>query len=81
MIESASWLFPPLSLVLSGKTNYNLYRVILAGIALKLEKVGPTFSGFNPCPSSPSVAADDRKHRYFWNSIGVKIRFYKDNRL
>ena len=24
--------------------------VIFAGMALKLEKVGPTFSSFNPCP-------------------------------
>ena len=43
----------PLYLVLSGKTNYNFYPVILAGIALK--------PGFNPCPSSPSVGTDDRK--------------------
>ena len=61
MIESAWWLFPPLSLVLSGKTNYNLYWVILAGIALK--------PGFNPCPSSPSVATDDRKQFQCLNII------------
>ena len=27
--------------------------VTFAGMALKLEKVGPTFSGFDPCPSYP----------------------------
>ena len=30
-------------------------------IASKLEKIGPDFSSFNPFPSSPSVATDDRK--------------------
>ena len=32
--------------------------VILVGIALKLEIVGPTFSSFNLCPS---IAIGDRK--------------------
>ena len=35
--------------------------VLLLGMALKLEKVGATFSSFNPFPSLPSVATDDRK--------------------
>ena len=30
--------------------------VISAGIALKLEKVGPVFSSFNPCPPIPCNA-------------------------
>ena len=30
-------------------------------VALKLEKVGPIFFKFHPCPSLPSVAVDDRK--------------------
>ena len=32
-----------------------------ACVALKLEKVGPFFSRFNPYSSLPSVATDDRK--------------------
>ena len=40
-----------------------LWRVLwwFLGRALKLEKVGPTFSSFNPRPSLPSVATDGRK--------------------
>ena len=30
-------------------------------IASILEKVGPVFPRFNPCPSLPSVTTDDRK--------------------
>jgi len=39
--------------ILSENTNhYNCYRdFFFAGITLKLEKVGPIFSSFNPCPS------------------------------
>ena len=44
----------------SGCMNRNL-EIILAGIAFKLENVGPIFSSFNPCPSSASVETDDRK--------------------
>ena len=29
--------------------------MIFAGIALKLEKLSPAFSRFNPCPSLPSL--------------------------
>ena len=39
------------------QTNWRFF----AGIALKLEKVGPTFTSFIPCPSLPFVATDDRK--------------------
>lgn len=38
-----------------------MFLVSFAGTALELEKVGPTFSTFNPCPSLPFVAPDDRK--------------------
>ena len=31
-----------------------------SGIALKLEKVGPTFLSSNPCPSLQFFATDDR---------------------
>ena len=46
----------------SGGINYNNFLLIFAGMASKLEKVGPTFSSFNPCQSLPSVAKDERKH-------------------
>ena len=45
-----------------------MFLVSFAGIALKLEKVGPTFSTFNPCSSLPSVASDDRK-QFRWTII------------
>ena len=35
----------------SESTKHDLFLVIFAGIASKLEKVGSTFSTFNPCPS------------------------------
>jgi len=37
------------------------FLVILKSIASELEKIGPIFSSFNPFPSLPSVATDDRK--------------------
>ena len=37
------------------------FLLIFAGIALKLENVGPTFSSFNPHTSLPFVETDDRK--------------------
>ena len=48
---------------------------------LKQKKIGPTFSSFNPCLSSVSLATDDEEtvstpkyslpklNHYFWNSI------------
>jgi len=38
-----------------------IFVVIFKNIASKLEKIGPIFSSFNPFPSLPSVATDDRK--------------------
>jgi len=38
-----------------------LFVVIFKNRASKLEKIGPIFSSFNPFPSLPSVATDDRK--------------------
>ena len=40
---------------------HNFFLVTVAGIALKVEKVGHTFSSSNQCPSLPSVVTDDRK--------------------
>ena len=37
------------------------FLVGFARIAFNLEKVGPTFSSLNGCPSLPSAATDDRK--------------------
>ena len=44
-----------------GCMNNRNLEIILAGIAFKLENVGPIFSSFNQCPSSASVETDDRK--------------------
>ena len=38
-----------------------------ADVALKIEKVDPTFSIFNQCPSLPSVATDDREQFQWFN--------------
>ena len=51
---------------ISNKLHYGAltiitFWVIFAGIGLKLEKVGQTFSSSNQCPPLPSVATDDRK--------------------
>ena len=35
--------------------------VIFEDIASELEKIGPSYSSFNPFPSLPSVATEDRK--------------------
>jgi len=69
----------------SDITNQINFLVTFAGIALKLEDVGPIF---NPCPFLPSVATDDRKQfqclniilenttkPLFRNSIDAKKRF------
>ena len=42
----------------SGST---LFGASFAGIALKLENTGSTFSSFDPCPPIPSLARGDRK--------------------
>jgi len=46
----------------SGSTNNNdFFLVIFAGVALNLEKAGPTFSSLNLYQSLPSVATNNRK--------------------
>ena len=75
------WLFPH-----NTVTFYEYFWC--SRFTVKLEKVGPTSSIFNPCPSLPSVATDDRKQfqwvnivlnnktgPFFWNSVDVKKRF------
>jgi len=44
------------------------FLVIFEDIASKLEKIGPIFSSFNPSPSLPSVATEDRK-QFQWRKI------------
>ena len=34
---------------------------------MKLEKVGPTFSSFNPCPFLPSFETDDKEQFQYLN--------------
>ena len=53
---------------ISNKFHQEVLTIIMffrvfAGMGLKLEKVGPTFSSFNSCPSLPSVATDHRKRK------------------
>ena len=50
-------------------SNHNIFFMTFPGRALKLEKVGPTFSRFNPCPSLQSVATDDRKQFQYLNKV------------
>ena len=45
------------------------FLVFLVEIASKLEKVCLTFSSFNPFPSLPSVAKNDRKQRKCHNLV------------
>ena len=65
-----------------------IFLVIFEDIASKLEKIGPIFSSFNPFPSLPSVATDDRKQfqcrkivlnnkarPLIWSSIDAKTLF------
>ena len=42
-----------------GALTVIILLVIFVDIALKLDKIEPTFSSLNPCPSLPSVATDD----------------------
>ena len=37
----------------------------MVGVSLKLEKVGPIFSTFNPCSPFLSIATGDRKQVQF----------------
>ena len=71
---------------LSGRGNHNILGVSFEGITSKRERIGPIFSSFNPFPSMPSVATDDRKQfqcrniltkldQYFWNSTDTKTPF------
>ena len=43
---------------------------VFPGIALKFECVGPIFTSFNPCQSSPSVARDDKKQ---FQSLNIEL--------
>ena len=46
-----------------------IFLVIFKNIASKLENNGPVFSSFSPFPSLPSVATNERKPLYIWNSV------------
>ena len=49
-------------------TSNNFFGDIL-GITIKLENAGSTFSTFNPSPSLPSAAKDDRRHFQLVNIV------------
>ena len=55
------------------KYNHNNFLVSLAGIAYKLDKVGPTFSSFNHFSSLLSVATDDRKQFHCLNRVRLEL--------
>jgi len=44
-----------------GELTMRMFLVSFENKASKLEKIGPMFSSFNPFPSLPSIATDDRK--------------------
>jgi len=44
-----------------GELTIRIFPVIFENVALKLEKIGPISSSFNPFPSFPSVTTNDRK--------------------
>ena len=44
-----------------GELTIIIILVIFEDMASKLEEIGPIFSRFNPFPSLPSAATDDRK--------------------
>ena len=46
--------------------------MILTGIALKHEKVGPTFSSLNPWPFLLFIATDDREKFHCLNVVSNK---------
>ena len=50
-------------------TRNNFFWYFCVEITLNLEKVGPTFSSFNPCPSFPSVVTNDIKQNKRHNIV------------
>ena len=44
-----------------GEPTIIRFLEIFENTGSKLEKIGPIFSSFNPFPSLPSVATDDKK--------------------
>ena len=54
---------------ISNKFQQGTLTILIARNAFKLEKVGPAFSLFNPFPSLPPVATDDREQFQFLNIV------------
>ena len=52
---------------------------ISAVMGLKIEKVGPSFSSFNPCPSLSFIATGDRKQSRCLNK--VLLHFFKNMQI
>ena len=53
-----------------GELTITIFWVIFENIASKLEKIGPILASFNPFPSLPSVATDDRKQFQYRKIVG-----------
>ena len=52
-----------------GAQTMILFGAISALMGLKIEKVGPSSSSFNPCPSLSSIATGDRKQSQCLNKV------------
>ena len=50
---------------ISNEFYQEVFTIFFGKTASKLEQIGPIFSSFNPFPSLPSVATDDRKQFQF----------------
>ena len=50
-----------MNVISAGKLTTIIILMMLEDMASKREYIGPIFSTFNPFPSLPSVATDDRK--------------------
>ena len=57
----------------SGRsTKQNYFLMIFVSISLKFKKSWPNFSNFNPYPSLPSVATNNRKQSRCLNIVRLR---------
>ena len=62
-----------------GAQTIIFFDDISAVMGLKIEKVGPSFSSFNPCPSLSFIATGDRKPSQSLNK--VLLHFFKNMQI
>ena len=59
--------------ILPGNNNHHNFVVNFTGIiALRLKKLAQLFSSFNPFPSLPPIATDDRKQFQCLNKLSLE---------